>query len=134
MNKRPTNADELHEVLRDLVAAYTAPRVATALNDIEPRASRLDTQTANMLAALINLIEDPIRPSMRLECLRIACGFSAESYAHLATRCGVSKNAVHLHIKSFRIALGLPPCGKILTNQERARYAGNGKKAAKSAP
>ncbi|HTJ77693.1 MAG TPA: hypothetical protein VL357_01735 [Rariglobus sp.] len=81
-----------------------------------------------LVSQLLALLNDRKRPSMTLECLRIAAGFSHASYQSLGNTFGVTKEAIRLRIHAFTEALGLPPTGNIQTDQEKRVYSSNGKR------
>lgn len=120
--------NELVFALNELRQGFGDRAIIEALDEMGVKPSALPV-VADAVRMVMGLIDDG-KKTAPIDCLKIACGFSAEPYTRVAERHGVSKERIRQRVQKFRDVLNLPPCGAIMSNERKAAYALNGRKRA----
>ncbi|HTJ77707.1 MAG TPA: hypothetical protein VL357_01805 [Rariglobus sp.] len=122
-----TPEQEIRQNAIDLIKAH-GPEIYWSEHDaMRGINAASQVQLKAVVSRILNLLADRKRPSMSLDCLRIAAGFSSQSYQSVGDCYGVSKEAISLRVHAFTDALGLPPAGRMYSPKERAVYQKNGR-------
>ena len=117
---------EVISTLRDLGRAYGSTFIMETLAGLGWDRPASDPRLHEQLREVLDLLHDHRRPSLRVDALRLAIGSDPRSFAEVATVHAVSRECVRLHVDKFRSSLGLPICGRTMTDAEKSPFATNG--------